>query len=88
MIIEVSALTGIPALDILSDRRDKEISIARQLYWKLLREKKGYTNRLIGKLCGRNHSAVSQGIKRVSGLLYTNDKLATRVWDKLKGIEG
>lgn len=87
MINEVSDKTGVSADLILS--RDRSISIVclRQLYWKLLREKKRYTFREIAELNGRDGSTIQLGIKRVNDLIQTGDKLACSYWDKIKSIE-
>ena len=87
MISEVSARTGMPIDDILGRSRVHEIVTVRQLYWKLIREKKCFTVARIGMLCERDHSTIVLGIKHANDLLETNDLYATLMWNKMKGIE-
>lgn len=87
MICDVSVRTGIPVDHILGCSRVHDIAIVRQLYWKLLRIKKGYTVKLIGRLCERDHSTIVNGIKHVDGLLEINDEYAVLMWNKVKEIE-
>jgi chromosomal replication initiation ATPase DnaA len=74
--------------DILGRNRRREIIIVRQLYYKLVREKKGFTISKIGELCGRDHSTITNGIKHVNDLLETKDYYAVKMWNKIKGIKG
>jgi chromosomal replication initiation ATPase DnaA len=74
--------------DILGRNRRREIIIVRQLYYKLVREKKGFTVAKIGELCDRDHSTITSGIKHVNDLLETKDDYTVKMWSKIKGIEG
>ncbi|SFL09747.1 dnaA protein helix-turn-helix [Porphyromonadaceae bacterium KHP3R9] len=87
MITEVSAKTGISVDNLLGRSRVYKIVIVRQLYYKLLREKKGLLVEGIGRLCDRDHSTISNGIKHANDLLETKDEYTVRMWDKIKGIE-
>ena len=87
MISEVSILTDIPAAELLGRSRVAETATARQLYWKLLREKKRYSFHVIAALCERDHSTIVNGIKRVNGLLESGDLLAVELWNKIKDIK-
>lgn len=87
MVIYVSNITGIPVEIIIGRSRDPKVSCVRQLYWKLLREKKRYTFRKIGELNDRDTSSVQLGVQRVNNLLETGDKMACELWNQLKGIE-
>lgn len=86
MISDISARTGIPIDDILGRSRVRDITTVRQLYYKLLREKKCYSVVIIGRLCERNHSTISNGIKHVNDLLETKDEYTVKMWDKIKNI--
>lgn len=86
MIVEVSKKTGIPVEMILGRSRKQKVSCVRQLYWKLLREKKRYTFRLIGELNDRDVSSVQLGVKRVNNLLEARDEMACGLWNQLKGL--
>ena len=87
MILEVSNITGIPVEVILGRSRDPEVSCVRQLYWKILRDKKHYTFRRIAELNERETSSIQLGIKRVNNLLDTGDSMAREFWNKIKAIE-
>ena len=87
MISEVSVITGIPVDELLGRSRVSRTVTARQLYWKLLREKKKYGFHVMAAVCERNHSTIVNGIKRVNGLLESGDKLAVEIWSKIKNIE-
>lgn len=84
MIEDISKKTGIPVEMILGRSRDPKVSCVRQLYWKLLREKKRYTFRMIGELNDRDVSSVQLGVKRVNNLLEARDEMACELWNKLK----
>lgn len=87
MVVYVSNITGIPVETILGRSRDTKVSCVRQLYWKLLREKKRYTFRKIAELNERDTSSVQLGVKRVNNLLETGDEMACELWNNLKGLE-
>jgi len=86
MINEFSKAIGVIPEKIIGDSRDPEVSCARQLYWKILREKRRYTYREIGEMNDRDTSTVLLGIKRINGLLYSRDELALTMWDKVKHL--
>lgn len=86
MIKEFSKLTGIAPERILGDDRSPEVSCARQLYWKILREKRRYTYREIGEMNSRDTSTILLGLKRINGLLYSRDELALTTWNKVKHL--
>lgn len=87
MISDVEKLTGVNTFEILGRDRTKRTRLVRQLYWKLLYEKKGYGYSEIGRLNERNHSTIISGIKQANNLLETGDKLAVELWAKMKEIE-
>lgn len=87
MISEVSQRTGVPENIILGRRSTQLYNCVRQLYWKLLREKKNYVFRYIAELCDVDTATVQYGVKRVNGLLESNDGLAVEMWNKIKDIK-
>lgn len=87
MISDVSARTGISVDNILGRSRTREIMTVRELYYKLLRDRKCFSTTLIAKLCDRDYSTIYSGINHVNDLLETKDEYATLMWDKMKGIE-
>ncbi len=87
MIDEVSKKTGIPVEIIRGRGRDLKVSCVRQLYWKLLRERKRYTFSKIAELNDRNASSVKLGVRRVNNLLEIGDEIACGLWNKLKTIK-
>lgn len=86
MVIEISKITGIPAEAILGRSRTPNVVCARQLYWKLLREKKRFTLREIGEMNDRDASTIQQGIKHAEDLLDTGDKISCSLWEKIKTV--
>lgn len=87
MITEISASTGISVDDILGCTRVHAVVIVRQLYYKVLREKKGFPFSWIGLLCYRDHSTIVSGLKHVNGLLEVGDKYTVQMWDRIKDME-
>ena len=82
-VFRFSQIVGVPVKDITGKRRHDHIVIARQLYWKLLREYHGVTFQHAGAMCGRTPSTIISGIKRVNGLLESGDKMALEMWGKV-----
>jgi chromosomal replication initiation ATPase DnaA len=87
MITEIEKRLNISADEILGNNRKMDVSIVRQLYWKLLKEKKGFSYSEIARLNGRDYSTIIYGIKRVNGFLEMRDKMATELWEKMKDIQ-
>ncbi len=87
MISEVSKLTGVPENVILGRKRTQVYNCVRQLYWKLLREKKHWTFRRIGELCACDTSTVQYGVNRIDSLLESGDMLSVSMWEKIKEIK-
>ena len=86
MITEFSKTLELNPLDVLGKSRVHPLPLARQMYWKCLREKTAYTFQTIGRLNERSHATILNGIKKVNDLLSINDKLAVGMWEKVKGI--
>lgn len=84
MVAEVSIKTGIPVEVILGRSRESRVACVRQLYWKLLRERKRYTFRRIAELNNRDVATIQLGVQRINGLLETGDQLACGLWDVIK----
>jgi hypothetical protein len=85
LIAEFAQAIGIPEEVLLGDDRAHRLDNARQLLWWKLKIN-GYPATWIAELCNRSHGAVSQGIKRVAGLLATGDPLVTQWYEKTKDI--
>lgn len=83
MIEIVSMATGVPVADIMSKSRKQHINEARQLYWKRLYEC-GFTYVEIGRISGRNHSTIYHGIRHVSDLLESGDKVLNKMWEDIE----
>ena len=86
MIEYISKKTGVPVEVILGRERVAKVVCVRQIYWKLLREKKHYTFREIAYLTGRDTSTVHSGISRINDLLETGDDVACGLWGKFKEL--
>jgi chromosomal replication initiation ATPase DnaA len=86
MIIEFSKLVGIPELELLGKSHARRISDARQIYWHIL-SGNGFSRTEIAKLNDRDHSTITNGIKRVKGLLETGDAKITEMYDLTKNIK-
>ena len=85
MITELAKITNIPADQILGQSRMKQAVDARNLYYKLLRER-GFSYPESAKLCDRTAATVLHGVRRVDGLLQVGDKTTIEMWDKIKEI--
>ena len=86
MILEFSVRVGIPELLILDGGREQWLADARHLYWKLLRDKRGYSLSQIARLNDRKHCAVRHGINKVNDLLSMGDRTMCEMWEKVKDI--
>jgi len=85
MITEFSKAVCVPEMDILGRGRGK-ISDIREAYWLLLFEN-GFNYAEIGRICGRTHSTVLLGIRRVRQLLESRDKEVTKIYELTKHIK-
>ena len=72
VIKQISQITKISENDILSKKRHKEISEARQLCCYVLR--KEHTLYKCAEIMGFSHSNVHACVKRISDLLSVNDR--------------
>lgn len=86
MIEDISKKTGIPVEVILGRERITKAVCVRQIYWKLLREKKRFTFREIAEMNNRDTSTVYSGISRINDLLETGDDVACGLWGKFKEL--
>lgn len=86
MIILFSQSLGLDPMDVLGTSREHPLPLARQLYWKCLRENARYTLKKIGRLSDRHHTTIYSGINKVNDLLSVNDQLTVEMWRKVKGI--
>ena len=65
IIREVAKLTGVPQDDILSPKRDRVTSRARQMVmWKA--HKEGHSLPQIGRVLGRDHTSVLHGVRAIN----------------------
>ncbi len=87
MISEVSKRTGVSESIILGRKSTQLYNCVRYLYWKLLRDKKRFVFRHIAELCDVDTSTVQYGVKRVNGLLESNDEMAVKMWNIIKDIK-
>lgn len=89
-VFRFSELIGVPVGELTGSSRFANAVTARQLYWKLLRERYGATLRYAGELTGRKHCTVYAGIRRVNGLLEQGDRMAVEMWGKVNqtGVMG
>jgi chromosomal replication initiation ATPase DnaA len=89
MITEFSQTLRVPVAYIVGPSREKLISTARQLYWKVLRDNKGYTLQEIAEMTNRkSHATVISGLKRINNLIDVKDKPAIEMWRKVKHLHG
>lgn len=84
-VFRFSELVGVPVRSLTGSSQFADAVLARQLYWKLLRERYGATLRYAGELTGRKHCTVYAGIRRVNGLLEQGDRLAVEMWERIVG---
>jgi chromosomal replication initiation ATPase DnaA len=72
---------SVSELELLSQRRTKNVILARQvLYW-LCREVTQYSLPEIGRrLMGRDHTTVLHGIRKIDGLILNGDPISERCY--------
>lgn len=87
MITKFSKITGFSPNELLGRNRRSDLVTARQLYWKLLRERKKYSYTCIARLNDRHHATILQGIRHVDNLLECNDNVTCEIWGKVKDID-
>lgn len=66
---------GVPEEDIKGLSRKYEYRIPRQLYWLYLNTKAGLSKRGIARIFNMDHTSIMNGIKTVSDLIETEDKI-------------
>ncbi len=71
---EYSEHIGVPEKDIIGDSRKYEHKIPRHLYWLYLFQN-GFTKRSIARKFNMNHSTIINGLRTVSNLIETEDKI-------------
>jgi len=87
MITDVEKITGVSAHEILGYSQTQRISLVRQLYWKLLHDKKEFSYTTIAKITDRTRSGICRGVLRANDLLEIGDRMATDLWEQMKEIE-
>lgn len=86
MITEFSARVGIPVSEILGRGRVQPVNDARHLYWKLLRDRRGFSYTQLAKLNERTPASILHGVKTANDKLSVGDKVVCEMWDKVKDI--
>jgi hypothetical protein len=86
MITEFATIAGVPAAKILERGGNRRLFEIRQLYWLLLIER-GFLVTETARLCDRDHSTISNGVKHVKGLLQTGDRELTQLYTLTKNIK-
>lgn len=88
MIKEFSKRVNVSVADLKSKKRTKDIALARQMYFKLLRTKTEYSLEAIALECDRvNHATVIHGLKKIDNLIEAGDNKAVEMWNKVKDIK-
>jgi len=73
----VAAYYGVPALDLRSERRFKEIILPRQVAMYLASRTTLLSTPKIGRaMGGRDHTTVLHGVRKIERLIKTDEKLA------------
>lgn len=85
MINEFSKKVGFSDLAILEGGQTRSLSEIRHLYWKLLRENRGFSNTEIARLNARTPATVQKGIEHINALLGV-DKRLQGIWERVKHI--
>lgn len=85
MIRDYCKALGLREQDVLGDSRVWKLSEARQMYWLLLREN-GFGVSEIGRLNGRSHATVLQGIRHIEGLIAADVEVGRR-WGLVKHLK-
>lgn len=76
--------TGIPASDIKSDRRTKDVAVARQIFCYLARHMTPNSFPQIGRFICRDHTTVMHAVRRVEALLKEGHPDVTAAVDGIK----
>ena len=75
----VSDKYGLSLTDLNSKSRTANINECRQMVWLLTSELLNLSSTYIGAKCGlRDHSTVLEGVKRLNGLLDTDEDLMSK----------
>lgn len=79
----IADIAAIPVSSLDSRARPAHIALARQLCMKLMRERLGLSTLQIARCLGnRDHSGISQGIRRFNELLTIRDSDACRLFKR------
>ena len=73
---EVAVRYRVPPSDILSDRRNREITLPRQMAMYLIREMLSYSTPRIGQFFGRHHSTVMYALRQADKLAASDSGFA------------
>lgn len=88
IIEEVAANYGVSVNDIKSDKRNANISTARQVSMYIIRETTGLPLQNIGAFFGgKNHATVHHSVKQVEARLATDGQFKVSVNELMKNIE-
>ena len=75
----IARQSGVPLMDIRSNRKDYRAARMRQVVMYLARIHTDYSLPKIGRYVKRDHTSVMHGIKRIKELMETNSELKTLV---------
>lgn len=85
MIDEFAKATGVSKERILSSSRVRDVVDARHLYWKLLRDRYGWSLQKIAESFGnKNHTSIRSGIMSADALLSIKDREVCAMWNRVK----
>ncbi len=79
LVAEASAVFGVPAAEILSDSRRADVTLARHAIAWTLRHETGMRLEEIAQALDRDHSTISQGLRRLEAQAVRNARLALQI---------
>ena len=74
--------------NIMSRSRQRDVITARQMCWKIMYERLGYTLQKIGNIFGKHHSTIINGLQTINQLLEVKDPVAVMRWNYLIDDDG
>ena len=73
--VKACRLVGCDAQDLFGDNRERHITDARFLVWRIARQRTGISHERLAKLFGRERSCVTKGLKAIRQTLSVYPQL-------------
>ncbi len=73
----------LPTTGCVKKKGPEPVRIAREVYWKILRQR-GYSYSRIARIFDYSHATIMSGVRRVNNLLAAKDALTTAMYNNIK----